>query len=128
MNLRTNIRGLLVALFTLLFVACYANATLFVHTHIIDGQVITHSHIYTSGHADSDCSDTQDDDMAHAPEQVALISFLNHLVYTDNVSTSYDLDFTLYSYSQYDYSSIYEVYIEDISAQIHALRGPPCLL
>ncbi len=122
MNIQLNIRRLLGALFILLFVACYANATLFVHTHIIDGETIIHSHVYDEAHTDES---SEQDNQAHAPVQLELISYLNQILCEDNIHYHCNTDFTPYNYSEYKYGDICNTHIDYVSTHPKSLRAPP---
>ena len=45
-NNMDNIKRIISACLLALFVSYVANTTLFIHTHIVDGQLVTHSHPY----------------------------------------------------------------------------------
>ncbi|MDR2533550.1 MAG: hypothetical protein LBC81_02045 [Tannerellaceae bacterium] len=45
-NNKDNIKRIISACLLAVFVSYVANTTLFVHTHIVDGQLVTHSHPY----------------------------------------------------------------------------------
>lgn len=128
MNLRPNIKGLFVGLFTLLFVACYANATLFMHTHVIDGEEIAHSHFYIDLDQEDHGQDQGQSSHSHDKEQAELICYLNQILCTDDICYGPDTDFTLYDYSLYSYSTLQVAYTDYLSTQYNPLRGPPSLL
>lgn len=67
---KAYIRELMAMAMLLLFVAYYGNATLFYHTHIINGVVIVHSHMHNNHHHDSS-------DGEHSASQITLISALS---------------------------------------------------
>lgn len=67
---KAHIRELMAMAMLLLFVAYYGNATLFYHTHIINGVVIVHSHMHNNHHHDSS-------DGGHSASQITLISALS---------------------------------------------------
>lgn len=52
-RLNINIKGVVAKITLLLLLACYANITLFSHAHVVDGVVMVHSHLYTTGHTDA---------------------------------------------------------------------------
>lgn len=67
---KAHIRELMAMAMLLLFVAYYGNATLFYHTHIINGVTIVHSHMHNNHHHDSS-------DGKHSASHITLISTLN---------------------------------------------------
>ncbi|MFI3266837.1 MAG: hypothetical protein R3Y15_06740 [Rikenellaceae bacterium] len=65
-QIKSNIGfGILLAI----FIASYANSTMFNHEHVIDGATIVHSHFYGAHHTDSD-------DGGHASEELILLTQL----------------------------------------------------
>jgi hypothetical protein len=46
MNLRASILKFLKFAFLLLFLGCYSGITLFYHVHLVNGQLVAHSHFY----------------------------------------------------------------------------------
>lgn len=51
MEMKKRISGILRALLPVLYLSYYCSATLFIHTHIVDGEPITHSHPYSGGNS-----------------------------------------------------------------------------
>ena len=47
----TKLKSLISAVFVGILLFNYVSSTMFWHCHVIDGQIITHSHIYWDGHA-----------------------------------------------------------------------------
>lgn len=64
-KLRRSVAGI----FLLFFVAYYINATLFEHTHIVNGVTIVHSHFHASSHHNSQSG-------GHTANNVTLIAYL----------------------------------------------------
>ncbi len=61
-------------LLLLLFLACYANITLFSHIHVMDGVVIVHSHFYLKGHLD------EGNQSPHSEEEIEFINAIGKVV------------------------------------------------
>ena len=57
----------------------YVNSTMFWHTHIVDGLIIGHSHIYWKSHV------TGNADGGHTPGQLKLLDLVSHILCTDTV-------------------------------------------
>ncbi len=57
----------------LIFAAYYVNSTMFYHGHIVDGDVIYHSHFYSKFHT------TSSEDGGHSIEVIRLIATLNSI-------------------------------------------------
>ncbi len=68
-----NARSIASALL-LVFVAYYANVSLFPHRHVVDGVTIVHSHIHTDHHS------ANDNDQSHTSTELTLISHLSNFV------------------------------------------------
>lgn len=64
---KEGIKNLVAAFLVMLFVAFYVNATMFWHSHIINGVTIVHSHIHGSSH-------TSSSDGGHSVREITLIS------------------------------------------------------
>ncbi len=67
---RLKYRNILAGLLLLIVSAYHVNSTMFFHEHIINGQVINHSHFFSKVHTDSS------EDGGHTVEIVKLISHL----------------------------------------------------
>ncbi|MFI3248425.1 MAG: hypothetical protein R3Y39_04775 [Rikenellaceae bacterium] len=67
-NIKSTVTGMLL----LLFVTYFANISLFLHYHVVDGVTIVHSHIHDSDH-------TQDpfDTSTHSKRELTLINALS---------------------------------------------------
>ena len=57
----------------------YVNSTMFWHNHLVDGQIVGHSHIYGKAH----CTDNSDG--GHTPGQLKLLDLVSHILCTDTV-------------------------------------------
>lgn len=77
MRLGRRIRNVIAASFMVLFVTYYVNATMFWHSHIINGVTIVHSHIHGAEH-------TTLPDGGHSSREVTLISLCSALQYLDD--------------------------------------------
>ncbi len=95
-----------------LFIFYYASSTLFIHSHIIDGEVITHSHPYSS------TSHT------HTGASIELISLLNNLAFTLCVISI--LSFIETS-TRFFFKQIRKQKYSDNKPLCLLLRGPPAL-
>ncbi len=73
-ELRAYLQSRLAGLLLLTLGLYYASSTLFFHTHIVNGQVVVHSHIFFKGHIDSS------DEGEHTEDEVLLISYLNDIL------------------------------------------------
>ncbi|MFI3258612.1 MAG: hypothetical protein R3Y16_00785 [Rikenellaceae bacterium] len=58
----------------LIFVANYANITLFGHYHVVDGVTIVHSHFHTADHTNNE------DNGGHSSNELTLIKILSNFV------------------------------------------------
>lgn len=67
MRIVSRIREMIAASLMMLFIMYYVNATMFWHSHIINGVTIVHSHIHGSGHSSTP-------DGGHTDREVTLIS------------------------------------------------------
>lgn len=65
-------KGVLTTLVILLFVGYYVNCTMFWHSHIINGVLITHSHFYGVEH-------TASEDGGHSMLQIHAIEMLTNI-------------------------------------------------
>ena len=74
--------------FIILFVSYYASTTLFFHTHIISGATITHSHLHTNTHHNTESG-------GHTEYCITLIAQFSHFDYTD-FSCNCDLNASQY--------------------------------
>lgn len=77
MRLGSRIRNVIAASLMMLFVTYYVNATMFWHSHIINGVTIVHSHIHGAEH-------TTLPDGGHSSKEVTLISLCSALQYLDD--------------------------------------------
>ncbi len=64
----------LASLMLVIFAVYYANSTMFLHTHSIDGATITHSHMYDSDHTEGDSSG------GHTSHDFTLIDHLSNIL------------------------------------------------
>ena len=76
MKAKSLYRKIIGALFTTLFVTYYASVTIFSHTHIIEGEVITHSHIHPESHHDTLSGN-------HTRECITMIAKISSFHYID---------------------------------------------
>ncbi|MDR1897880.1 MAG: hypothetical protein LBR10_13930 [Prevotellaceae bacterium] len=73
-DIRKNKRHIVAAFLMMLFVSYLASITMFVHTHIVDGQIITHSHPY--------CGTPDNPGHSHTAAQFLTIAHLSNLLMT----------------------------------------------
>lgn len=73
----SRIRNVIAASLMMLFVTYYVNATMFWHSHIINGVTIVHSHIHGAEH-------TTLPGGGHSSREVTLISLCSALQYLDD--------------------------------------------
>ena len=65
----------------LLFVSCYSNITMFYHSHLVDGRIVSHSHWF------SDFSNDEPvESHSHTSEEYILIHFVNNLTIEDDIT------------------------------------------
>lgn len=57
----------------------YVNTTMFWHCHLVDGQIIFHSHIYGKSHH------TGNSDGGHTRGQLQFLDYISHTLFTDSV-------------------------------------------
>ena len=94
----------------------YVNSTMFWHSHIIDGRVITHSHVNYKTHPTGDGG--------HNYGQLKLLDVISHIVCTDSILPDFMpgrfdvLEYVLSSMPPTKYSFIFSC--------LTVLRGPPC--
>lgn len=74
-------RILMAASLLMLFVTYYVNATMFWHSHIINGVTIVHSHIHGASH-------TSSSDGGHSANEITLIAVCEALQLTDDLGES----------------------------------------
>ncbi|MFI3304690.1 MAG: hypothetical protein SNF68_07590 [Rikenellaceae bacterium] len=102
----------------LIFVAYYANITLFMHYHVVDGVTIVHSHIFSSDH-------TEDPENSnHTTTELTLIAFLSNFI-----ADVAELQTTLSEKWSYYYNNFVVVSQQVVFAHICSLtqlRAPPC--
>lgn len=99
-----------------LFVSYYSGMTFFSHTHIISGATITHSHIHTDSHHNTQSGD-------HSEHSITLIAQVSHFESIDflYVETLHNTMFLLNEvYFAKTTPCVLSVYSENIS-----LRAPP---
>lgn len=79
---KEGIKRLAAASLLLMFVAFYVNATMFWHSHIINGVTIVHSHIHGFSH-------TSSSDGGHSVREITLISMCTsvHIMANDGAGT-----------------------------------------
>ena len=116
MKARSLYRGILKLLLTTLFAFYYLSITCFYHTHTIDGSTITHSHIHTKSHHDTQSGN-------HTQQSITLIVQISHFDYIDFTCNCVPnpLQFQL-SENKFVNTThwIASIYLENIS-----LRAPP---
>lgn len=71
---RTGIKRFAAGFFLLLLVACYANATLFGHSHVVQGVTVVHSHFHFESHHATASG-------GHTRAELVLIAALNQVQY-----------------------------------------------
>lgn len=82
MRSRNHRRILTAASLLMLFVTYYVNATMFWHSHIINGVTIVHSHIHGASHTSSSS------DGGHPASEITLIAVCDVLQMTDDLGES----------------------------------------
>lgn len=120
MNRSFDIKRFFAGVFTLLFVAYYTNATMFSHTHVVNGVTIVHSHFYGEDHGSTPESE-------HTSGELTIIAHLNNIISTDSDVVASAFEVELYAQSQYDYSAQLSETIVDIKVHERSLRAPPVL-
>lgn len=78
MKKQEQIRRFTGVLLLMLFVSYYSSVTLNVHSHIVDGTIITHSHLHSDSHHSTE-------DGGHTKQSVNFIAHLSDLEYTGSV-------------------------------------------
>ena len=95
----------------------YVNSTMFWHTHIVDGRIVEHSHIYGESHT------TGNSDGGHTPGQLKLLDLVSHILCTDTVIP--DIQIERIDILEY---VIFENPVAEVPASVvfhSSLRGPP---
>ena len=97
----------------LLFVVYQVGSTSFVHTHIVNGVTVVHSHLSTQG------------DHQHTAKQVQAIDYICHYVCSD-VPECVTLEAVCSELVQRHYA---EALVSTLPSAVHAfcLRGPPAV-
>ncbi|MBO4231189.1 MAG: hypothetical protein J5886_05875 [Bacteroidales bacterium] len=116
----TKLKSLVSAIFVGILLFNYVSSTMFWHCHVIDGQIITHSHIYGDGHA------CENSDGGHTFGQLKLLDILSHIVCTDTIIPDISIsriDVLEYVFSESPVLACYESPVNGID-----LRGPPSLI
>lgn len=116
----TKLKSLTSAIFVGILLFNYVSSTMFWHSHIIDGQIVIHSHIYGDGHS------RNNSDGGHSYGQLKLLDILSHTVCTDTVIP--DISITRIDVLEYVFQES-PVLSHGISpANSIDLRGPPALI
>ena len=94
-----------------LFVSYYASSAFFIHTHVIDGKTVTHSHPYLpSGHH------------THSNAAFYLIQYLNQIVLVGGLLTVF---MAALSFIRIILNSTAPHYLNRRFIRFSFLRGPP---
>ena len=97
----------------------YVNSTMFWHSHIVDGRVITHSHIFWKNHG------TGNSDGGHTPGQFKILDLICHTVCTATV-----VDLVLperFDVLEYVFQESLAEGIARCPRHCTVLRGPPAV-
>ena len=94
---------------------------MFWHCHLIDGRIITHSHVYWGDHAGASFQGAQN------PGKLQLLDILSHIVYTDKAVLEFNISRIEVLENVAPVPEV--VAFVDISpANSLDLRGPPALI
>ena len=113
----TKPKSLVTVFFIGILLFNYVNSTMCWHNHLVDGQIVGHSHIYGKAH------DTGDSDGGHTPGQLKLLDLVSHILCTDTVIP----DIRIERVDVLEYV-IFESPVADVAANLilhTSLRGPP---
>ncbi|MBR5176478.1 MAG: hypothetical protein IKW89_11195 [Bacteroidales bacterium] len=116
----TKLKSVISAVFVGILLFNYVSSTMFWHCHVIDGQIITHSHIYWDDHTGSNS------DSGHTYNQLKLLDILSHIVYTDSIIP--DLGISRIDVLEYVFAEAPVKVFDAIPANSFHLRGPPSLI
>lgn len=96
-----------------LFVSYWAGAKLFTHTHVVDGNLISHSHPYLPSNAHSH---------SHCATAFQLVDNLTNLIFTSVGAQT----FAFMALAHRFVRVVYDVVIRECSFSLHCpLRAPP---
>ena len=101
--------------FVALFISYFVSTTFYLHTHIIDGATISHSHIHINSHHDTKSGN-------HTKQSITLISQISHCEYID-FSGNYVLILPkcqIYQNNFVEAANCVDIYFQNLS-----LRAPP---
>lgn len=116
----TKLKSMISAVFVGILLFNYVSSTMFWHCHVIDGQIITHSHIYWDDHAGSNS------DGGHTYNQLKLLDILSHIVCTDSIIP--DLGISRIEVLEYVFMESPVKFLDAIPVNSFHLRGPPSLI
>ena len=111
-NVRRSVAGLLIALFGIY----YTNVSLCLHTHIVGGTTIVHSHFHRAKHHSTPTGE-------HTCTQLQLISILNTISCTDDVCISISFSPILIPTERHDFSYTEQIFCP--SRHKASPRAPP---
>ena len=116
----SKLRDLITAFFVGILLFNYVNSSMFWHSHVIDGRIIYHSHIYGKGHLSGNS------DGGHTLGQLRLLDIINHTLCTDTIIP--DVSIARIDVLEYipQESPIPECLVGSVS--FLDLRGPPSLI
>ena len=116
----TKLKSLISAVFVGILLFNYVSSTMFWHCHVIDGQTITHSHIYWDDHAGGNS------DGGHTYSQLKLLDILCHIVCTDSIIP--DVSTSRIDVLEYVFTESKVLACDSNHASAFDLRGPPALI
>jgi len=101
-----------------LFASYYVSTSFFLHTHVVDGKTVVHSHFYFPSTENKAASHQ------HSIHAFGAISFLSHFFFTGSFFT-----FSLYVFNRYLHHHKYRKnsysYFQQIFVRSNGLRAPP---
>ena len=113
-----KLKSLVSAVFVGILLFNYVSSTMFWHCHIIDGQIITHSHIHGENHTNGNS------DGGHTYSQLKLLDILSHTACTDKIIPEIHIS----RIDVLDYVFLESPAIASSPASSADLRGPPALI
>ena len=112
-----KIKSVTTMIFIGLLLFNYVNSTMFWHNHLVDGQIVGHSHIYGKAH----CTDNSDG--GHTPGQLKLLDLVSHILCTDTVIP--DIQIERIDVLEYVVIENPVVEVTESFFSLSSLRGPP---
>jgi len=120
MHIRNHrLRSMMLMMFIGILLFNYVNATMFWHSHVVDGRVITHSHIFWKNHV------TGNSDGGHTQGQLRLLDVICHTVCTATVIDSFLPE--RFDVLEYVFHENPGTEVSWCSPHLPVLRGPPAV-